>query len=487
MHGVRTRMAPSPTGEYHIGHIRTVLYNYAFAKKNGGKFLLRIEDTDQERYVEGATERILEVIKDYHLDWDEGPIKGGEYGPYTQSERLPIYKEYVDKLIDKGMAYYCFCTKERLDEMREAQMKEGLSKTMYDGHCRNLTREEVEQKLSQNTPYVVRLKVPKDEVITFTDAVFGEISFESNEVDDTVLLKSDGFPTYHLAVVVDDHLMKITHVMRGNDWLPSTPKHILLHRAFGWDLPTYVHLPNLKEKGENRKLSKRFGAVFALDFLKEGYIVDALLNFLMFLGWNPGTEKEIYSLEEFVEDFDISRIHKTDLVSFDREKLIWINGLYIRSMPQETLLSLIETWAKKFEVDLHAADFDSNYKTQVIALVQERMKTFSEFVELTHYFFSEPTVDNQEILKHTQTNERKVEIIDAFIELYKSLPEKEFNAKDLEHKSHDLVNKLGFKTKEAFMTLRVAVTGESATPPIMEIIELLGKERTLKRLVKQIK
>ncbi len=482
MKSVRTRMAPSPTGEYHIGHIRTVLYNYAFARKNQGKFIIRIEDTDQERLVEGAVDRILDVIKDYGLDWGEGPRKGGEYGPYVQSERLDIYKKRAQELIDKGAAYYCFCTKDDLDQMRKEQQDEGLPKTMYDGRCGKLSAEKIAQNLSEGKPYVVRLKVPKGEIVEFDDEVYGHLSFSSEEVDDTVLLKSDGYPTYHLAVVVDDYMMGITHVMRGNDWLPSTPKHILLYKAFGWQPPTYVHLPNLKEQGADKKLSKRFGSVFAVEFLKEGYLVEALLNFLMFLGWNPGGEKEIYTLDEFINDFDISRIHKTDLVAFDREKLLWLNGYYIRTMPQAKLCKTIKDWAEKYEVDLKCGDYELDYHLKVLELIRERMKKLSEYVELTHYFYQKPSVDKKLLYKYVSSEARGQEIINAALGLLENVAVNEWNTGNLEKILHGYLESGDYKNKEFFMTLRVALTGETATPPILEVMELIGKEAVLERL-----
>jgi len=264
---VRTRMAPSPTGEYHIGGMRTLLYNYAQAKKEGGQFILRIEDTDRERLVEGATDRSIQVIRDYGLDWDEGPLVEGPYAPYVQSKRLEIYRKYARQLIDSGHAYYCFCTKERLDKLREEQRAQGVSSTKYDKYCLRLSKEEVQKKLDGCEEYVIRLNVPKNEEVSFDDKILGHISFPTNDLDDQVLIKSDGFPTYHLAVVVDDYLMKINYIMRGMEWLPSTPKHILLYKAFGWELPIYAHLPLLKEQGDTKKLSKRMGSVAAVEFL----------------------------------------------------------------------------------------------------------------------------------------------------------------------------------------------------------------------------
>jgi glutamyl-tRNA synthetase len=480
-------MAPSPTGEYHIGHIRTVLYNYAFAKKHNGSFIIRIEDTDRARFVPGAQERILDVIKRYGLSWDEGPDKGGKFGPYVQSERLEIYREYANKLIEKGKAYRCYCSVEELQKMREEQQFKGYARTMYDGRCRNLTQEEISANEKENKPYVIRLKVPKDEKINFEDEIYGYLEFETNEIDDTVLLKSDGYPTYHLAVVIDDHLMKISHIMRGNDWLPSTPKHILLYQAFGWEPPKFIHLPNLKEKGANRKLSKRFGSVFAIDFLKEGYLPEALLNFLMFLGWNPGGEREIYSLPEFVEKFSLERIHKTDLVAFDREKLLWMNGYYLRNMSPHELWQQLQHWSADYGIDLHVDGAEEAYNVKVVSLIQERMKTMGEFVSLTHYFYQDPLVEKKQLFKYVKEESRGQEILRGLRALYQNVEKKDWNLTNLENSSHLFIENNEYRPKEAFMTLRLAVTGEKATPPIFDILEVVGRDTALNRLEEALK
>ncbi len=469
---VKVRMAPSPTGEYHIGHIRTALYNWAYARKTGGTFLLRIEDTDRSRFIEGAADKIMDVLHKYGLAWDEGP--------YYQSERLDIYKKYALELVEKGYAYYCFCSQERLGEMRKTQQAQGVPTIKYDRHCLALSPEEVSQKLQAGEPYVIRLKVPDNEDIVFEDKVFGTISINTNDIDDQVLLKSDGFPTYHLAVVVDDHLMNVTHVMRGNDWLPSTPKHIILYKAFGWESPEYVHLPNLKEKGQNRKLSKRFGSVYAVEFLKEGYLPEAIMNFLMFLGWNPGTEKEIYSLEEFVEDFSIEKIHKTDLVAFDREKLLWINGVYIRNKSVEELLLALNQWAREFKITLVSEGADEAYVLQVLRLVQERMKLFNEYNSLVSYFYLEPELSAEMLTKYTKDMITAKKTISGFIELFSR--EDNWEVDILDKVSHDYIAREDTKPKAAFMTLRIAVTGSEATPPIFDVLAAIGKDKTLKRL-----
>ena len=480
---VRTRMAPSPTGEYHIGHIRTVLYDYALARRYKGKFIIRIEDTDQARFIEGATDKILDVIKDYGLDWDEGPRVGGPHEPYFQSQRFDIYKKYAKELVEKDAAYYCFCTTERLEKIRQEQRDQKFPVTKYDRFCLGLHEDEVKKKLTGGVSHVIRQKMPDNETILFHDEIHGDISVNSGDVDDQVLLKSDGFPTYQLAVVVDDHLMEITHILRGIDWIPSTPKHILLYRAFGWEVPKHAHLPNIKELGGAKKMSKRFGSVTALEFLQEGYLPRALINFLMFLGWNPGTEKEIYTLGEFIKDFSLDRLQKTDLVSFDREKLIWYNGHYIRSTESVPLWHEIKAWAKKFDFVLNDVDVDDGFNVKVLDLVKDRMKVLSDFNKLTHYFYNDPAVDYEKLVSYTENEGRSKEIIKSFIDLLEGAFD--WDSKYLDTASHKMISEKGYKPKEAFMTLRVAVTGETATPPIFDILGLLGKEISLRRLKKE--
>ncbi|OGM20316.1 glutamate--tRNA ligase [Candidatus Woesebacteria bacterium RIFCSPHIGHO2_01_FULL_38_9] len=463
---VRTRMAPSPTGEYHIGHIRTLLYNWAFAKKIKGDFILRIEDTDRERYVEGATERILEVIKSYGFDWDEGPEIGGPYEPYFQSKRLEIYQKYSQELIDKGAAYHCFCSEDRLAKMREEQKTRGIVSTKYDRFCLKLTKDEVVKNLENKLPYVIRMKVPDNKVVSFNDIISDKISVSSNEIDDQVLIKSDGFPTYHFAVVVDDHLMKITHIMRGNDWIPSTPKHVLLYQSFGWELPYFAHIPNLKEMGAEKKLSKRYGAVGAKEFLDEGYLPAAVLNYLMFLGWSPDTEKEIYTLEEFVKDFSIEKIHKTDLVSFDRKKLLWMNGQYIQKLTDENFAEVSLKFAPE--------GIDKKFLIKIASLVKSRLKTLSELKDLIEFFVKKPKVDKKILGESWEKHLRSA----------KSIIEKEdsWSLEDLNDNLMKEIEEKGFKTGKFFMDLRIAITGKKETPPINDSIIILGKDEVIERL-----
>ena len=477
---VRTRMAPSPTGEFHIGGMRTLLYNYAYAKARGGKFVLRIEDTDRERFVEGAMERTYQVIKDYGLDWDEGPIVGGPCEPYVQSQRLELYKKYALELVQKGHAYYCFCTKERLDEMRKKQQEDRLSVTKYDGHCLNLTPDQVAENLKSGIPYVIRLKVPESRIVSYDDVFLGPIEVPSADIEDQILLKSDGFPTYHLAVVVDDHLMDITHILRGREWLPSTPKHVLLYEFFDWEMPKTGHFPVLKEVGSTKKMSKRFGDVMAAEFLKNGYLPEALLNFIMLLGWNPGTENEIFSLEEFIKAFSLDRVHKTDLVAFDREKLMWFNGYYIRQCSESVLYDKLSAWAEKWEVDLTMELAARKRAEKVLTLVKDRMKTLAEFKTLVDYFYTEPKVDVSAF--SSQTRDNWWSILTGLTEKFANIAESSWTKENLDILAHDFCNASGYSTKEAFMTLRLAVTGQTATPPLFDVLELLGKQATQSRI-----
>ncbi len=484
---IRTRMAPSPTGEYHLGHIRTVLFNYALARQNGGQFIIRIEDTDRERFVEGATDRIMDTIKNYGLDWDEGPRVGGPYEPYFQSQRLDLYKKYALELIENKHAYYCFCTPERLAALRDEQRKQKMPTTKYDRYCLKLSEEEVSKNLSENMRYVIRLKVPDNETITFHDEVIGDVSVNSNDLDDQVLLKSDGFPTYQLAVVIDDHLMKITHVMRGTDWIPSTPKHVLLYKYFGWEMPKHIHLPNLKDVGGSKKFSKRFGAREAAAFLREGYLPRAVINFLMFLGWHPSGDKEIFTLAEFVKEFSLDRLQKTDMVAADPEKLDWYNAYYIRNTQTNPLWHEIKSWAKKYDVVLNGISFQDDFNVKVLELVKDRMQTLADYNLLTHFFFIPPVIDQKVLCSYAGNKERATEILNKFHLLFSSVNESNWTAADLDKISHKMIETNDYTPKEAFMTLRVAITGETSTPPIFDIIGILGKVDILDRIKSAVK
>ena len=336
---VRTRMAPSPTGDMHVGSMGIVLKNYAYAKKHGGSFVLRIEDTDKVREVEGAVDRIQDIITAYGLDWDEGPGKGGDFGPYIQSQRIDLYTQMARELVENDKAYYCTCSKERLEEVRDSMRAQKLP-PKYDQRCRN-QQELVLGEMANGAQAVIRLKTPKDQDVSFTDLIRGTITFNSNTVDDQVLLKSDGYPTYHLAVVVDDHGMDITHIMRGEEWISSTPKHVLLYQAFGWEMPVFAHIPVYLNPDGKGKMSKRKGTVSAQSFLDRGYLPEALLNFFMILGWAHPDEKEILSLEEYIQYFDPKDVSPKSVV-FDMKKLDWMNGMYIRQLPLEELESKLQ-------------------------------------------------------------------------------------------------------------------------------------------------
>lgn len=485
---IRDRFAPSPTGNVHVGSLRTALYNYLFAKKNNGQFLLRLEDTDRTRYEEGAVENLLGalmvtgVVPDEGLFEEDGKIvQKGDYGPYIQSERLEIYKKYIDQLLENGQAYYCFCTKERLDEVREKQKRAGET-PRYDGHCRNLPREEVEARVAAGEPYVIRLKLPEDHVVTFDDAVRGRIEINTNDLDDQVLIKTDGFPTYHFAVVVDDHLMGITHVIRGEEWLPSTPKHVYLYECLGWEQPQYVHLSNILND-DHKKLSKRQGDVSVGDFLKKGYLPEALINFLALLGWSPEDEKEIFSMDELVEAFDLSRINKSGAV-FDRAKLDWMNAHYIKELPIEELTARMIPYL----VDagyITEADIEKRmpWLEKVGELMRERLNYFAQVPEETKVLFDR----NFEITDQESLDLLKEETVPV---LFNALVEKitESDVVDTERakailkeiQKEQKAEKI--KGKMLYMPTRIMLTGEMHGPDLTLIMDVLGKEELLLRL-----
>ncbi|HOY60887.1 MAG TPA: glutamate--tRNA ligase [Candidatus Woesebacteria bacterium] len=464
MSTVRTRIAPSPTGEYHIGHLRTCLYNYALAKKNHGQFILRIEDTDQKRFVPGAQERILKDIKDYGMTWDEGPDIGGPYGPYVQTQRLDVYQKYIRQLLDKGLAYYCFCSEDRLNEMRQIQ-KTAHQIPKYDRHCLNLSKGEIETKIKNGESYVIRLRVPDNQIITFTDAIRGQITINSQDIDDQVLIKSDGIPTYHFAVVVDDHLMKISHIFRGEEWITSTPKQIILYEAFGWEVPIFIHLTVLMDPSGHGKMSKRKGSVSARSFLDEGYLPEALLNFLMLLGWNPGTDRELFTLEEFIQEFSLEHLHKKSPI-FDRKKLDYFNGLYIRQKSNEELFP----YFRKF---LPAAS-DEQIKI-LIPVLKERLIKFSDLPGQVKFLFEDIDYDKELLLKKGTSPELATEMLTKTKELLSDFT-------NLVSRIQNLVSTNAWNTGEFFMVFRVAICGSAFTPPVVECLPALGKEGTLHKI-----
>lgn len=462
---VRTRIAPSPTGDIHIGSLRTALYSWALARQNKGQFIVRIEDTDQKRLVPGAIDRILKDIKDFGLDWDEGPFK--------QSERLDIYQKYIKELVDKDLAYYCFCSQERLDEVREIQ-KKNKQIPKYDRYCLNLTKEEIEAKIKSGQSFVIRMKMPSNEVVEFDDLVRGKIKINTNDLDDQVLIKSNGIPTYHFAVVVDDHLMKISHVLRGDEWLTSTPKQVLLYKSFGWEMPIFCHLTVLLDPSHSGKMSKRYGSVFARQFLDEGYLPEALLNFLMLLGWNPGTDKEIFSLEEFVKEFSLERLHKKSPI-FDRKKLDFFNSHYIRLKSDSQFFDLVRPF---FEKELGKVDLE---KLKVLApLLRDRTITLKQAVELGKFVFKEIEFQREAIDSKIRDKELGRLILTEIIDSLKKVDfKKQAEIQDVLIK---LVEAKNYNKGDFFMVLRIGLTGNSVTPPIVECMPLLGKETSLVRL-----
>jgi len=482
---VRVRFAPSPTGLLHIGGLRTALYNYLFAKGNDGTFVLRIEDTDQARYVEGAEEDIHRSLSWAGMEVDEGPQSSGDVGPYRQSERKDIYEDYAEQLVEQGNAYYAFDTTEELDQMRERLKKSGNPSPKYDAITRmsmknslTLPEEEVERKLEEGEEYVIRLKVPRRETIRFEDEVRGFVSFESKGLDDQVLLKSDGMPTYHLANVVDDHLMKISHVIRGEEWLSSTPKHILMYEYFGWEPPKMAHLPLIMSPSGG-KLSKRKAETEGIpintkDYIEQKFEPEALINFLAYLGWSPGDDSEIHSLEELCELFSLDRVSKGGAV-FDYDKLIWYNEHYLREKPADELWPRVQEIAKE-----HGLDPDEDYMKQIIPLMKERVSKVEDFVTMGRFFFEDPEeYENQAVKKWKDSS---AELLEAYVEKIEDLDEDEFKAKKLKDKIKEVIEAHDVGFGPLMMPLRVAVSGMGYGPDLTPTIELLGKETTIRRI-----
>ena len=474
MQTTRTRYAPSPTGYMHIGNLRTALYEYLIAKKDNGKFILRIEDTDQERYVEGAVDVIYKTLKLAGIVHDEGPDIGGEYGPYIQSERKGMYLEYAKKLVDLGGAYYCFCSKERLSKLKEEQEAAGQG-FRYDRHCCTLSKEEIERKLANNEPYVIRQKMPDTGSTSFDDAVYGTITVDNSELDDQILIKTDGLPTYNFANVIDDHQMAITHVVRGNEYLSSTPKYNLLYKAFGWDIPTYVHVP-LILKASGQKLSKRAGDPSFEDLVSMGYLVEAIVNYVVLLGWSPSTNQEIYSLKELEEVFDISGISKAPAI-FDINKLTWMNGEYIRKMPVEEFHKLAQPFYEK-------AITNKNIDTLKISkLLQIRTEVLTTIPETVDFIEQLPDYDvSMYIHKKSKTTlENSLENLIAANTILEAI--EDWNAETVHAALFNHIEATGIKNSLMLWPVRTAVSGKAVTPGgAIEIADILGKEETLRRI-----
>jgi glutamyl-tRNA synthetase len=465
---IRTRIAPSPTGIAHVGTAWMSMFDLALARQTGGQFVIRIEDTDRTRFVEGSEEKIYEAFEWLGIEYDEGVKKGGPYSPYRQSERLDIYQKYIKELIDKGEAYYCFCSSERLTEMRNQQQAAGqLPK--YDRHCRFLAKEEVDQKLAAGESHVVRLKIPDEGKISWNDAIRGQVEFELSGVDDQVLMKSDGFPTYHFAVVVDDHLMKITHILRGEEWISSTPKHLLLYKAFGWEVPVLAHMPLIRN-ADKSKLSKRKNDVSILSYRDKGYLPEALLNFIALLGWSHPDKKEIFSFEEFLAVMSLDRVQKTGPV-FDTNKLDWMNGMYIRQLPLEELIKRLQPYLP--------ADFPQERMTEILPLVMERLVTLRDMESLTDFFYREFEPDIEAVTKKSTPEEVKSQLTETLAALQGMA---EWTIPALETTIRQLQEKHDWKKGQYFMMVRVVATGKQATPPLFETMSVLGKDRVIGRI-----
>lgn len=485
MKEVRLRFAPSPTGYLHIGGLRTALYNYLFAQHNGGKFILRIEDTDQTRFVEGAIENLIEALKWSGVSYDEGVfiedgkiVEKGDYGPYIQSKRLGTYKKYVDQLIESGDAYYCFCSKERIDAVREEQKVKGLI-PKYDGFCRSLSLEEAKERVAKGEQHVVRLKLPHNKDIVFNDLVRGNITINTDDTDDQVLLKSDGYPTYHMAVVVDDHLMKITHIVRGEEWLPSTPKHVYLYEVLGWEKPTYVHLPTVLNK-DRKKLSKRHGDVSVDDFKSKGYLPEALVNYLALVGWSPEDNEEILSMEDMIEKFTFERVSKTGGI-FDRDKLDWVNGHYIRAGSIEDITDLaIPYMVEAGLIDEDFAVENRQWLEILVDIVREGLDNMSEVVEKTSFIFdNDIKIEDEKALEMLKSDTIST-LLNGIKEELSSIDEID---EDYANGFMKKVQKAtGVKGKNLFMPTRVVLSGSLQGPEFAKIIYLLGKENILARI-----
>lgn len=472
---VRTRFAPSPTGYMHVGNLRTALYAYLLAKSKGGDFILRIEDTDQERYVEGAVDIIYRTLLETGLIHDEGPDVGGPFGPYIQSERRELYKKYAEELVNSSNAYYCFCDKERLEAVRAKQV-ESKQIPKYDGHCSRLSKEEVADKLASGAPYVIRQKIPKGST-TFHDEVFGSITVLNSTLDDNVLLKADGLPTYNFANVIDDHLMGITHIIRGNEYLSSTPKYNLLYEAFSWDIPTYIHCPPVMKDAQN-KLSKRNGDASYEDLIEKGYLKDAVINYIALLGWSPGDDSEIFTLEELINIFDVKGISKSPAI-FDIAKLDWLNGEYLRKMTLDEFHALALPYYKSIKSDI---DFK-----KLSALLQQRTVKLSDIPEQVDFIDSLPSYETElYISKKMKTNEENsLSSLEAVLETLKSVNDWTHDA--IHEALFELIGKLEVKNGIILWPLRVAVSGKAFTPGGgIELATILGKEESLRRIEKGI-
>ena len=486
---IRTRYAPSPTGRMHVGNLRTALYAYLITKHEGGDYILRIEDTDQERYVEGATEIIYKTLKDTGLIHDEGPDVGGDVGPYVQSERQKagIYMTYAKELVEKGEAYYCFCDQERLASL--VQVVEGKEISVYDKHCLSLSKEEVEKNLAEGKPFVIRQNNPTEGTTTFHDELYGDVTVDNKELDDMILIKSDGYPTYNFANVVDDHLMGITHVVRGNEYISSSPKYNRLYDAFGWEIPKYIHCPLITDE-EHKKLSKRSGHSSFEDLIEQGFLPEAVVNFVALLGWSPEDNNEIMSLQELIEKFDYRRINKSPAV-FDYTKLKWMNGEYLKKMDEDEFFKTAKAYivdALKEEGDSVISADESKLK-QISNMVKTRIEIWPDIADMVKFFAKLPEYDTA-IYSHKKmkTNEEtSLAVLKEVLPLLEGLDEKDYVNDTLYALLSDYIKNKEYKNGYVLWPVRIAVSGKEMTPcGATELMEVIGKEETIKRIKKGI-
>lgn len=473
MSKVRTRFAPSPTGFMHIGNLRSALFEYLIAKHDNGDFILRIEDTDRTRYVEGGVDFIYDTLKLCNFNIDEGPNNPGEVGPYLQSERLELYQKYAEELVEKGEAYYCFCSEERLNELRE---EADILKVpfMYDGHCKSISLSDAKERIANGEKYVIRQNMPKEGTTSYHDLVYGDISVDNNVLEDQILIKSDGYPTYNFANVVDDHLMNITHVVRGNEYLSSTPKYLLLYKSFGWESPVYIHLPHVIKEG-GKKLSKREGDASFMDLYNDGYLPEAVINYLALLGWSPVDNQEIFTLDELIEKFDISRINTSPAV-YDVMKLRWINAHYIKELDLDRLKSITLPHLKD-AYDLSSKS--DSFVDELIKLYQNHISYGKEIVEVSSMFFNEEFELSEEAFEFMNQ-----EGIDNTINVFKEEIESisEWSVENILNAINNTKEKAGVKGKMLFMPIRIKVSGVMHGPELADTIHLIGKDKVLENL-----
>ena len=475
---VRVRFAPSPTGYPHVGNIRTALFNWLFARHSGGSFIVRIEDTDVNRKVEGATEAILDGLRWLGIDWDEGPEVGGNYGPYFQSQRLEHYQRIVRQLVEGDHAYPCYCSEERLAQMRKEMAERNESMRSYDRHCRDLSLAERTKLEAQGITPVIRFKTPLKGETRFNDLIKGEMVFDNSTLDDFVLLKSDGYPTYHLANIVDDHFMEISHVLRAEEWLSSTPRHVLLYRALGWQPPHFAHLPMILGPDKS-KLSKRHGATAINEYMDRGYLPEAMINFLALLGWSLDDRTEIMTVEEIIKNFSIERVSKTAAV-FNIAKLEWMNGMYIRALGPRDFSDRSLPFVERGLPTSVKRPIDAGYLTQIAPLVQERAKLLSEVPSMVDFFFSDVLEYESSLLPGKLEKRQAIDVLKKTLQALEGI--EGWRAGDLETSVRPLAEGLGLKAGPFFTVLRVAITGRTASPPLFETMEVLGRDRCMARL-----